>query len=81
MVLVLGDMPEGFAERRCRSVIHELKTTNIDGAIGITCSIGIAEDTQRRSFEELYNAADSALYRSKESGKAKFEMIKCTDLK
>ena len=80
MVLVLGDMPDGFAERRCRSVIHELKTTNIDGAIGITCSIGIAEDTQRRTFEELYNAADSALYRAKQSGKAKFEMLKCEEL-
>lgn len=80
MVLVLGDMPEGFAERRCRSVIHELKTTNIEGAIGITCSIGIAEDTQRRSFEELYNAADAALYRAKQSGKAKFVMVKCEEL-
>ena len=80
MALVLGDMPEGFAERRCRSVIHELKTTNIDGALGITCSIGIAEDTQRRTFEEMYNAADSALYRAKQSGKAKFEMLKCEEL-
>ncbi len=50
MVLVLGDMPEGFAERRCRSVIHELKTTEIDGAKGISCSIGIVEDTQGRNF-------------------------------
>ncbi|WP_024865232.1 GGDEF domain-containing protein [Butyrivibrio sp. FCS014] len=80
MVLVLGDMPEGFAERRCRSVIHELKTTNIDGAMGITCSIGIAEDTQRRTFEEMYNAADAALYRAKQTGKARFEMLNCEEL-
>ena len=72
MVLVLGDMPDGFAERRCRSVIHELKTTEIDGDKGITCSIGIAEDTQGHTFEELYHKADEALYKSKEGGKARF---------
>jgi diguanylate cyclase (GGDEF)-like protein len=72
MVLVLGDMPDGFAERRCRSVIHELKTTDIEGAKGITCSIGIAEDTQGHSFQELYEKADRALYEAKEGGKARF---------
>ena len=72
MVLVQGDMPDGFAERRCRSVIHELKTTDVDGDKGITCSIGIAEDTQGHSFEELYNKADEALYKAKEGGKARF---------
>ncbi len=76
MVLVLGDMPDGFAERRCRSVIHELKTTDVDGDKGITCSIGIAEDTQGHNFDDLYAKADSALYRSKEDGKARFTMDK-----
>ncbi len=72
MVLVLGEMPEGFAERRCRSVIHELKTSEIDGLKGVTCSIGIAEDTQGKNFDELYKMADAALYKSKENGKARF---------
>ncbi len=72
MVLVLGDMPDGFAERRCRSVIHELKTTDVDGDKGITCSIGIAEDTQGHNFDEMYAKADEALYKSKEGGKARF---------
>ena len=72
MVLVLGDMPEGFAERRCRSVIHELKTTDVDGDKGITCSIGIAEDTQGHGFNDLYQKADAALYKAKEGGKAQF---------
>lgn len=72
MVLVLGDMPEGYTERRCRSVLHELKTTQIDGASGITCSIGIAEDTQRMTFKELYEKSDKALYKAKEGGKARY---------
>ncbi len=72
MVLVLGEMPEGFAERRCRSVIHELKTSEVDGNKGVTCSIGIAEDTQGHGFDELYKLADSALYKSKQNGKARF---------
>lgn len=74
MVLVLGDMPEGFAERRCRSVLHELKTTDIDGAKGITCSIGIAFDTHGHNFQQMYQKADEALYKSKEGGKARFVM-------
>ena len=72
MVLVLGEMPESFVERRCRSVLHELKTTNVDGAGGITCSIGIAESTQNMTFKELYDISDKALYMAKESGKAQY---------
>lgn len=72
MVLVLGDMPDGFAERRCRSVLHEFKTSDIDGAKGLTCSIGIAMDTHGHSFKELYQKADEALYKSKQGGKARF---------
>ncbi len=75
MVLVLGDMPEGFAERRCRSVIHELKTTEVDGDKGITVSIGIAEDTQGHGFDDLYHKADEALYKAKEGGKARYEFL------
>ncbi len=72
MVLVMGEMPEGFTERRCRSVLHEFKTTTIDEASGLTCSIGIVEDTWGRNFTQLYHAADEALYKAKKSGKAKF---------
>jgi diguanylate cyclase (GGDEF)-like protein len=72
MVLVLGDMPDGYTERRCRSVLHELKTTQIDGASGITRSIGIVEDTQRMTFKELYEKSDKALYKAKEGGKARY---------
>ena len=72
MVLVMGEMPEGFTERRCRSVLHEFKTTQIDEASGLTCSIGIVEDTWGRSFNQLYQAADEALYKAKAGGKAKF---------
>ncbi len=72
MVLVLGEMPEGYVERRCRSVLHELKTTNIEGASGITCSMGIAESTQRVTFKDMYECSDKALYRAKEGGKARF---------
>ena len=76
MIFVLGDMADGFAERRCRSILHEIKTTEICGVKGITCSIGIVEDTQRTSFEELYKKADDALYEAKANGKAQFHIIK-----
>ncbi len=75
MVFVLGEMVDGFAERRCRSILHELKTTQIGEVKGVTCSIGIVEDTQRTTFEELYKKADEALYKAKEGGKAQFCLL------
>ena len=72
MVLVLGEMPEDYAERRCRSIIHELKTSKVCEVSGQTCSIGIVEDTQGKQFEELYSMADQALYKAKEGGKARY---------
>lgn len=77
MVLVLGEMPDGFVDRRCRSIIHEFRTTEIDDAKGFTCSIGIVEDTQGHSFDELYKAADAALYKAKYGGKAKYILEEC----
>lgn len=74
MVLVMGEMPEGFAARRCRSIMHEFKISTIDEVSGLTCSIGIVEDTQGYNFEELYHKADEALYRAKAGGKARFCM-------
>ena len=77
MVLVLGEMPDGFADRRCRSIIHEFRTTEVDEAKGFTCSIGIVEDTQGHTFDELYKAADAALYKAKQEGKARYILDRC----
>ncbi len=71
MVLVLGEMPDGFAERRCRNVLHELKTSNIDGISGVSCSIGYVEETKRLTFAEMYKMADEALYEAKENGRGR----------
>lgn len=70
MVLVLGEMPEKYSERRCRNVIHELRTTKFGELAGVTCSIGVVEETQKCSFTDLYKRADEALYTAKNSGKA-----------
>ena len=72
MVLVLGEMPEDFADKRCRSVLHELKTSNIDGITGMTCSMGFVIETKKVTFEEMYKMADEALYKAKENGKAQY---------
>ena len=74
MVLVMGEMPEGFAEKRCRSILHEFKTARINQVSGLTCSIGIVSDNDCASFTELYKKADEALYIAKESGKATFNL-------
>ncbi len=73
MVLVLGDMSEDFADKRCRSVLHELKTSNIDGITGMTCSMGFVIETKKVTFDEIYKMADEALYQAKENGKAQYQ--------
>ncbi len=72
MVLVLGDMPDGFVSIRCRNLIQELKTTKVDETVGISCSIGVVEDTQKKDFQELYELADKALYQAKKNGKSQW---------
>ncbi len=72
MILVMGEMPRGFIEDRCRAILHELKISRIGGAAGFSCSIGICEDTRAHTFEEMYNIADGALYEAKENGKAQY---------
>ena len=75
MVLVMGEMPEGFAEKRCRSILHEFKTARIDQVSGLTCSIGIVTDKDGSSFSDLYKKVDEALYMAKEDGKATFNLL------
>ncbi|MBO4458528.1 MAG: GGDEF domain-containing protein [Butyrivibrio sp.] len=70
MALVMGEMPEGFINNRCRMIQHDLRTAKIGDASGFSCSIGICEDKNAHTFEELYKIADSALYEAKENGKA-----------
>ena len=79
MVLVLGEMPEDFPEIRCRSVLHELRTSNIDGIIGLTCSMGFVVETGKITFGEIYAMADKALYKSKENGKAQYHRYQANE--
>lgn len=70
MVLVMGEMPEDFINSRCNKIQHELRVAKVGDAAGFSCSIGVCEDKNARTFEEMYKIADSALYDAKENGKA-----------
>ena len=70
MALVMGEMPEGFINNRCRMIQHDLRIAKLGDAAGFSCSIGICEDKNAHTFEEMYKIADSALYEAKKRGKA-----------
>ncbi len=68
--------PESDAEagrvvaERLREAIARQQHTGPAGPFQVTCSFGVAELTgDRASFEDLYEAADRALYASKKAGR------------
>lgn len=69
MVLVMGEMPETFIEKRCRNIQQDLKDFKIEDAKDFSCSIGICEDNNSHTFDELKNIAGRALFEAKERGK------------
>lgn len=69
MVLVMGEMPESFIEKRCKNILSDLKKMRIEDAEDFSCSIGICEDNNSRSYDELKEIAGRALFEAKERGK------------
>ncbi|SFU82230.1 GGDEF domain-containing protein [Butyrivibrio sp. INlla21] len=69
MVLVMGEMPETFIEKRCKNIEQDLAKLKIEDAKGFSCSIGICEDKNSHSFDEIKNIAGRALFEAKERGK------------
>ena len=58
------------ADRISQEILDELKALEIGPAAHFSCSIGIGTDNTDYDFQRLYKLADSALYQSKENGKA-----------
>ena len=70
MVLVMGEMPDSFIEKRCRSILHDLKDNKVGDIKGFSCSIGVCEDSNGHTYEEMRTVAEAALEKAKSSGKA-----------
>ncbi len=81
MVMVASHVPEEGIAKRCDNILHELAICHLGGSDGFSCSIGIAMDEREAGsdFAQLYAAADQALYRSKENGKAQYQVEHLTD--
>lgn len=58
------------ADEISREILHELNVLRVGTAGPFSCSIGIGTDVGDYDFDALYKLADSALYESKERGKA-----------
>jgi diguanylate cyclase (GGDEF)-like protein len=66
-----GETPEEIGER-LRRAVSEIVLFEIEGAPQVTASVGVARwagDGERPSIPALIEAADAALYESKESGR------------
>ena len=72
MVLVTGHLPEGYVEKRCEIILHELKVLHCGEAGGFSCSIGVCENNSGSDFDDMYRIADEALFEVKEAGRAGF---------
>lgn len=60
------------ADEISKEILRELYNLKIGEAEHFSCSIGIGVDGSNYQFQQLYNLADKALYKSKENGKACF---------
>jgi diguanylate cyclase (GGDEF)-like protein len=72
--LLLLTMPDaGAARRRCEAIMESIAAcpwTEISEGLAVTASCGVASGALER-FDDLCAAADAALYRAKEAGRAR----------
>jgi diguanylate cyclase len=64
----MGQDAMNVAER-VRIAIEKMRVTNEKSPVPVTLSIGVALSTQAQNPDHLYEMADAALYRSKNSGR------------
>ena len=72
-MVFMAEMTEdnlGRADIISQDILQELKVLKVDDAGPFSCSIGIGTDDTGKSFKELYQLADKALYEAKARGKA-----------
>ena len=81
-MVYMPDMAEDVLRRAdeiSQEILNELARLKIGEAGSFSCSIGIGTDSTGYHFQELYELADSALYESKERGKACYVRFSSTD--
>ena len=83
-MVFMPEMSEQFLKRSeeiSHEVLHELSILKVGEAGPFSCSIGIGTDDTGYDFQKLYLLADSALYESKERGKACYVRFSSSDKK
>lgn len=68
------DMDVSVVERKISDLFTTIDKTFADEKVHITCSVGIKSVSQGMEYDSIFNAADSALYHSKRSGKNRFSI-------
>ncbi len=81
-MVFMPEMTDNYLKRAdeiSAEVLHELSILKVDKAGPFSCSIGIGTDATDYNFQKLYLLADSALYQSKENGKACYVRFSSTE--
>ncbi len=84
MVLMRGISDRQLLENRCQRLLDIFNNIfrNQNRKLPLSCSIGIALSPEHgRTYFELFNKADQALYRAKEKGKNSFVIYDEADIK
>ena len=84
-LLLLPDTAEQQARSLAEKLRERLEGTPLatqDGVLCLTASFGVAslDGGGQASYEQLYSAADQALYRAKSSGRNRVEVIRLASL-
>ncbi len=74
MAFMVGNLSEQLIETKTSSLLNALQFSVEE--LNVTVSIGVAVvDDSDAMFENLYAAADTALYQAKNAGKAQYRMV------
>ncbi len=74
-VILFSETDKNRASIACEKLRKKIEETKFDKEINVTVSFGVTQITKEDTIESLFKRADEALYRAKQNGRNRVEII------